>query len=168
MLRGHGLTRSVTVPLSAGLLTDTGTYFDALTAYREGQVTPIVSRLADAAFAAIGNSRRLVTELRELRADWDGRIASRRGSSARRLADLVLRHNVVDSRTIARELEIRIENVGRAVRPLVDAGILTEFTGFTRNRTWEARQVSDVLDEFAARAGRRRPVTAAPPHDLLP
>jgi Fic family protein len=37
MLRGHGLTHNVTVPVSAGLLTDTSAYFDALTAYREGE-----------------------------------------------------------------------------------------------------------------------------------
>ncbi len=36
MLRSKALTRSVTVPVSAGLLADTGAYFEALTAYREG------------------------------------------------------------------------------------------------------------------------------------
>ena len=40
MLRGHGLTRNVTVPVSAGLLTDTNGYFDALTAYRDGRPCP--------------------------------------------------------------------------------------------------------------------------------
>src|SRR3954447_6008619 len=34
MLRGRGLTRNVTVPVSAGLLTTTQAYFDSLTAYR--------------------------------------------------------------------------------------------------------------------------------------
>ena len=36
MLRGHGLTRNVTVPVSAGLLTNKIEYFDALDAYRDG------------------------------------------------------------------------------------------------------------------------------------
>lgn len=38
MLRGHGLTRNVTVPVSAGLLTDTNGYFHSLTAYRQGDI----------------------------------------------------------------------------------------------------------------------------------
>ena len=36
LLRAKGITRNVTVPVSAGLLTDTGAYFDALGEYREG------------------------------------------------------------------------------------------------------------------------------------
>jgi hypothetical protein len=33
--------------------------------------------------------------------------------------------------------------------------VLTEFTGFKRNRMWQSREVIAALDEFAARAGRR-------------
>lgn len=36
MLRAKGVTRSVAVPLSSGLLRDAGAYVDALTAYRAG------------------------------------------------------------------------------------------------------------------------------------
>ena len=46
MLRNKGLTRQVTVPVSAGLLADTDGYIAALTAYRQGDVTPIVERFA--------------------------------------------------------------------------------------------------------------------------
>src|SRR6478735_8500621 len=60
MLRGHRLTRNVTVPVSAGLLTDTRGYFDALTAYREGNPSAIVRKLAEATFAAVTNGRQLV------------------------------------------------------------------------------------------------------------
>ena len=48
MLRNKGMTRQVTVPISAGLLADTGAYFAALTAYREGDAAPIVERFAQA------------------------------------------------------------------------------------------------------------------------
>ena len=65
MLRGHGLTRNVTVPVSAGLLTNTRRYFDALTAYRKGDPAAIVERLAEASLIATVNGRQLVTELRE-------------------------------------------------------------------------------------------------------
>lgn len=40
MLRNKGLTRKITVPVSAGLLADTGRYVAALTACRDGDATP--------------------------------------------------------------------------------------------------------------------------------
>ncbi len=155
MLRGHGLTRNVTVPVSAGLLTETGAYFDALTAYREGDLSAIVERMAHASFAAITNGRQLADELRGLRRGWEDTIRVRRDSSAWRLADVLLRQPVVDARTVAVELDGTPQNARRAITPLVEAGILTEFTGFARNRMWQATAVLAALDAFAARAGRR-------------
>lgn len=155
MLRACELTRTVTVPISAGLLADTGRYFDALTAYRRGDIAPIVQQLADASFAAIANGERLVRDLRETRAEWNDAVTARRNSGAWRLADLLIRQPVIDSRTVARELGIRVENVRRAVDPLIAAGVLVEFTGFARNRMWEAKSVTGALDAFARRAGHR-------------
>jgi Fic family protein len=155
MLRGHGLTRNVTVPVSAGLLIDTGSYFDSLTAYRQGNPASIVENLAEASFAAITNGRQLVLELRAIRAGWNQKIRARRDASTWRLADALIRQPVVDVSTVATELNTSTKNVLRAVDPLVEAGVLGEFTGFTRNRMWQSREVLAALDSFAARAGRR-------------
>ncbi|WP_375479144.1 Fic family protein [uncultured Jatrophihabitans sp.] len=155
MLRGHGLTQNVTVPVSAGLLTDTNAYFDALTAYREGEPATIVQRLAEASFEATTNGRQLVAALREIRAGWDYTIKARRGASAWRVADLVLRQPVIDAATVGAELGIAPQNAQRAIAPLAEAGVLTEFTGLRRNRMWQSREVLAALDDFATRAGRR-------------
>jgi len=155
ILRGHGLTRNVTVPVSAGLLHDTRGYFDALDAYRDGDPAAIVEKLAQASFAATTNGRRLVVELRSIRASWNDKIHARRGSGALRLADVLVRQPVVDAATVATELGVTAQNAQRAIAPLTEAGILVEFTGFARNRMWHSREVLDVLDDFAARAGRR-------------
>lgn len=154
-LRNKGLTRHVTVPVSAGLLAGTDAYFDALTAYRAGDPAPIVERLAEASFRAIGNGRRLVGDLRTIRHDWDARITARRGSSARRAVDVVLRHPVVNARFLASELGVAVPNVYRALRSLVDAEVLIEFSDQKRNRLWRSPEVLDALDRFAARSGRR-------------
>jgi Fic family protein len=155
MLRGHGLTRNVTVPVSAGLLVDTPGYFDSLTAYREGNPASIVEKLAQASFAAVANGRQLILELSGVREDWNQRIRARRDASAWRLADVLIRQPVVDAATVAAELDTTTKNVLRAVDPLVEAGVLTEFTGFARNRMWQSPEVLAALDGFAARAGRR-------------
>jgi len=154
MLR-DGLTQNVAVPVSAGLLTDTASYFDALNAYRAGDPGAIVQRLAQASIAATANGRQLIAELRALRADWEQRITARRGAMAWRLIDLLLRQPVVDAATVAAEFGMAPPNAQRAITPLVDAGVLTEFTGFKRNRMWQAPGVLSALDAFAERAGRR-------------
>ena len=82
-----------------------------LTDYRAGNAGPIVERLAHASFAAVGNGRQLIEELRAIRADWDSRIEVRRGATAWRIADLLLRHPVVNRNLIATELGIAGPNV---------------------------------------------------------
>lgn len=106
MLRGRGLTRNVTAPVSAGPLTKTDAYFASLTAYRDGNAAAIVERVAEASF-------------------------------------------------VADDLGVTPQNALRAIAPLTDSGILTEFTGFRRNRMWQSREVLSALDDFAARAGWR-------------
>ena len=155
MLRGHGLTRKVTVPVSAGLLADTQAYFDTLTTYREGDPAPIVAKLANASFAAVANGRLLVSDLNRIREAWNDKLVARRGSAARRLADVLLRQPVIDAAVVADELGTSVAGALRPIRPLVEAGVLTEFTGFKRNRMWQSREVLSALDDFAARAGRR-------------
>lgn len=155
LLRSKGLTRNVTVPVSAGLLADTDAYFDSLTTYRNGDPDAIVTMIAQASYAAINNGQRLVTDLREVRAGWDARIGARRGSGAVRTADLLLSQPVVDSPMLQRELGISDTAALDSIRRLVDAGVLTKVSGRDRNRKYVANDVLARLDEFAARAGRR-------------
>ncbi|WP_149359426.1 Fic family protein [Lolliginicoccus suaedae] len=155
VLRGRGLARNVTIPISAGLLTDTNRYFDALTFYRDGDPGSIVAAFAEAAFAATSNGRALVADLRGISDHWATVITARRGASAWMLADLLLRQPIVDAASVAAKLGMAPQNALRAIGPLVDAGILTEFTGQQRNRMWQARAVLGAIDAFADRARRR-------------
>ena len=154
-LRSKGLTRNVTVPLSAGLLTDTDAYFEALTRYREGDHLAIVGQFTTAAFRAVANGRRLADDLHAIRAQWQDRITARRGAVVWRIADLLLRRPVVNARVIADELGIASQNTYRSLARLIDAGVVVEFTDRKRNRMWRAPEVLEALDRFAARAGRR-------------
>ncbi len=155
LLKHHGLTHQVTVPVSAGLLVDTAAYFDALGTYRNGDPAPIVHRLADASSAAIGKGRRLVSDLRGIRAGWDDQVRARRGATAWAVADLLLRQPVIDSGLVQRELEVPAMTANRAIDTLVDAAILTKVSGNYRDRKWSAREVLAALDDFARRSGRR-------------
>lgn len=155
MLRNKALTRNVTVPVSAGLLTDTRRYFDALGAYRVGDPSQIVDRFSSAVFAALDNGRHLVSALRDLRESWDDRVQARSDSAAWRVADFLLRRPVVNAALIADELGIDRPNVYRQIAPLEDAGVLVEFTDQKRNRVWRSPEVLAAIDDFARRAGKR-------------
>jgi len=159
MLRHGQLTRNVTVPVSAGLLSDTKAYFDALTTYRLGDLIPIVSQFARAALKAVTNGRVLVGELRQIRQRWQRLIKARSDSAVWRLADLLLRRPVVNARVAAEELGVDVGNVHRYIKPLLDARILTESLDVKRNQVWRAAEVLAALDAFAVRAGRRTPAS---------
>ncbi|MCV7247820.1 Fic family protein [Mycobacterium koreense] len=156
MLRRKGLTRHVTVPVSAGLLTNTDAYFAALNAYRDGEAAPIAEQLSQAALLAVANGRRLVTELRDIRAGWATRVTARRDSAVWKVVDLLVKRPVFNAALLRHELGIATGNARRYIDPLVDAGIVVEFTDRTRNRAWRAPEVLAALDGFAGRAGRRR------------
>lgn len=154
-LRAKGLIRNVTVPVSAGLLTDVDGYFAALTRYRNGEPTPIVESFAAAAFHAVANGRTLVDDLHAIRQDWQERVRARRDAATWRVADLLLRHPVVNAALVASEVGVAPQNIYRSLRPLVDGGVLVDFTDRRRNQLWRAPEILDALDRFAARAGRR-------------
>lgn len=159
MLRNKRLTRQITVPVSAGLLTNTDAYFDALGSYREGDPGPIVERLSAASVLAVVNGRQLVGDLRSIRESWNSKITARRDSAVHRVADLLIRQPVFNARVLQRELAISTGNARRYVDPLTDAGIIIEFTDRTRDRAWRAPEVLSALDAFAVRAGRRPPTS---------
>lgn len=155
LLRAKGLTRKVTVPVSAGLLNDTEGYFDALDAYRRGDPSILVQHLADASFAAINNGRHLVADLHALRSGWNDLVQVRAGATVWRLADLLLRQPVIDSALVQRELEVGAMTANRAIDSLATYEVLTKVSGNRRDRKWSSPDVLAVLDAFAERSGRR-------------
>ncbi|MGH3518260.1 MAG: Fic family protein [Haloechinothrix sp.] len=155
MLRHSGVTRRLTVPVSAGLLTDTGAYFDALGAYRDGDPAPIVRQFSRAFFAAVDSGRQLVGDLTGAYAAWQKDLPSREGSAARRILPHLLSQPAVTVKHIQQHLGVSQPAAQRAVDQLVEAGILNQVSTGKRDRAWIARDVIGALDDFAARSGRR-------------
>ncbi|HVB51784.1 MAG TPA: Fic family protein [Acidimicrobiales bacterium] len=158
ILKNRGLTHNVTVPVSAGLLADTDSYFDALTQYRMGDPVPIIGLMAEASFSAIENGRHLAGDLRNVNDDWHQKLKARSDAAVWRVADLVLRQPAIDSALVQRELSLSQPTTDRAIAQLVDAGIVTRASSNRRYQRWVATDVIDALDAFAQRAGRRSKV----------
>src|SRR6476620_9970023 len=77
-----GAIRRVTVPISAGLLAIRDDYFAALTAYRGGDIEPILRCVAEAARNGTHIGEQLVGTLREVRAGWSEVVTARAGSAS--------------------------------------------------------------------------------------
>jgi len=155
MLRKADVTRRLTVPVSAGLLTDTAAYFHALTDYRNGDVESIVRQFSNASLRAVDNGRHLISDLDDIYRMWDERLSSRRGSAARRLLPHLLNQPAVSVPHVGHTMGVALSAAQRAVEQLQEAGILTRSGGGQRNRVWIAAEVIDALDGFAERVGRR-------------
>ncbi|GEM30431.1 Fic family protein [Nocardia neocaledoniensis NBRC 108232] len=156
MLSSRQLTNHVTVPISAGLLVNTGSYFDALTRFRSGDPEPIVRQFVDAAFYAIGSGRRLVGELRSVRAAYREQTTARADSTAWKLIDRLVAQPVVNSGYVVEAFGISGVAAQRAIDRLVESGVLREVTQRARNRVWQADAILTALDDFAAGIRRVR------------
>lgn len=156
ILKQARATTRATVPVSAGLLADTGAYFDALTAYREGDCGPIVTRFAEAAFAAIGNGRQLAADLLEVHGRWTEAITARRTAAVWRLLPHLLSQPAVTSARVRQLTGLSQPAADSVIDLLRSAGVLSKAAGSRRYVIWVATDVTDALDAFGERARRGR------------
>jgi Fic family protein len=157
MLRHAEVTKNITVPVSAGLLHDVDGYYDALDSYRRGDFRPIIAAFARAAGYAVTNGRQLVRDIAGIEAEWEEKMVGLRSdATARRVAMLAIAHPVLNYETVTQELSIAPTTTFRALETLTDRGVLRAANSQRRNRIWLAEPVLNSLDDFAARAGRRR------------
>ena len=155
MLRRTGVTRNVALPVSAGLLAGLEGYQGALTAYRGGDVEPIVLAFAHAIARAIRNTRTLVTELDGVRETWESKLHARKNSNSWRLLDVLMRRPVISAALAAQELGVKQPNVYPPLHALTEAGIVKSKSEHRLGPFWRADDVLTAIDRFAERAGRR-------------
>ena len=156
MLRSYGITQLITVPVSAGLLSEVEAYYAALTAYRRGELDPIVTEFARAAFRAIDNGETLIRSLARLRDGWAARVQARSHAAVWRALPVVMSQPAVTVNYLSERLRVSKPTAQAAIDQMVSAGILAPANNFRRNRVWVVSEVIDALDAFAERAGRRR------------
>lgn len=156
MLRHDRLTINVTVPVSAGLLTETDRYFQALGAYRDGNPNPIVELGAVASLHAVQNGRQLAREMAEARAEWNIKLRSIRNDSVVwKIVDTLIERPVLDAHSVAEQHGVTPTAARTAINRMAEADVLTQANAGLRFRKWIALDVATALDRFAERAGRR-------------
>ncbi|NLA66470.1 MAG: Fic family protein [Leucobacter sp.] len=155
MLRRRKLTRNVAVPVSAGLLVNVASYHDALTAYREGDVTPIIQSFAVAALRAIPNGQKLIADIDEVKERWHSIIKPRAKSAKAQIFAYALKRPVFTAEMAAEHAGIAVQNVYRDLKSMQDQGYLTISVEHQGPTIWRQADVLKAMDEFAKRAGKR-------------
>ena len=156
MLRRSGLTNKTILPISAGLLTDTHRYFEALSEYRNGYVEPIVSVFSEATFATVANAQTLAADLADIRKGWQDTIKARRDSAVWPLLDYALRSPALKVASVAADLGIPEHRARTAIDLLIDAGLLHTNSTSRRNRVWLVPEVLSAVEDFMERTRRPR------------
>lgn len=157
VLRDKGLARSVTVPVSAGLLRDRAGYFVALDAYRAGDAQPIISVFVSASMHAVAQGERFDHQLQQVQSSWKEQITARSDSAVWRVLEVLPQHPVADAETLATAAGYNPRNIYRALQPLLEAGILIGSNHHRSRRfLYRSPDVLGILDEYADSFGRRQ------------
>lgn len=155
ILRNKGLACNTTPPVSAGLLRDTESYFEALTLFREGDAAPIIRQFAQACRFAATSGRNLIDDLYEQLDEARSLLQGVRSDAAvwRVLPNLIAQP-IINTKYLQKTVELSKPQAERAIKTLNDRGVVAARTGKQRNVVYEHRGILDVLDEYAA--GLRR------------
>jgi Fic family protein len=156
LLNRLGVTMSVMVPVSAGLLRNTKAYFAALDEYRAGNPAAIIQVFAEAALLAVQSGRKLAAELEAVRMQWQSLVQTRSDSGAVRLLDALLAQPVITNARAMQILGTTAANAQAAIDKLVHLEILTQQGTAKRNRVWQADDVLIALDRFALQIRRQQ------------
>lgn len=153
ILRHRGVSRHMTVPISSGLLSDTDSYIAALTAYRKGDIEPIVEQFADASHRAIENAKILREDVVEVRATVLA-TGERRTKNLTAIAQLCTSEPAFTV-SMAVDRGVPLPSAYRLLQRLQDAGIVKAERPIRGVTAWTVPGLTSALDRFAERAGRR-------------
>ncbi len=154
LLRRDGLTKSATLPISAGIVSQKHRYIEALTEYRHGDFVPIIELGADATFAALRNASHLFDDVVKIKELWEERIEDLRADAvAHRVVAALLSHPVVDSAMLEPLVEATKSTIASALTDLARRGVLSAIERSGRGpQRFVAHDVVRALDAFTSRS----------------
>ena len=159
MLRRSGVLSHVTVPVSAGLLTNVDAYMKSLDAYQQGDPMAVVEQLVDALELALVVGRLVAVKLDEVMAGWSERIEERKGSAIRRLPALLAVQPVVSISYVAEHLSITPRAAQSLVGRACEYGILRPIGNKHRGAFYQSDELIDVLEDASSLPSIRRMVS---------
>lgn len=137
-----------TLYLSAFFEKHRGSYYDALTMVRQNnnleQWTKFfLNGVIETAADSIGVFKLIIN----LRQKYEEKIMTlgARSKKAQKLLLFMFSNPIVDNKMVMKEMNISFNSANRLIKALVDLGILTEITGFSRNRLFELKEYLELF-----------------------
>lgn len=156
ILRRRGTTRRVVVPLASAIVARRDSYFEALSAYREGDAGPIVDSFAVGSRIAAQESRITAERVALMPDEWREAVGSpRRGSAAANIVNGLLDHPIFSADEAALRLGGAPSSVYAAITRLHEAGVIKPLTNRTRGQIWIAASLAEELDDLGVRIAAR-------------
>ncbi len=149
------MLRDTTAPISTGLLRDTKCYFRALTSYREGDTTPIITAFADDGRFAAQSGMQLIDRPAELVDEARENLRGfRSDANVWKVVPLLISHPALTATALSQLTGLTPQSAVRTLGQLADVGVLAERTGQRRNRVSIHEEILRVLDQYAEQLRR--------------
>lgn len=152
IFRRRGATTHLVVPLASALVARREHYFDALNAYRAGDLRPLITTFASSSMIAATESRATAARLSQIPNEWRSMVGPiRRRSATDKLLLLLPSTPIVSHDDVAASIDAPRSSVFTAIKRLHEAGVLRPLTDRKRDQIWGASQILDELDELGRR-----------------
>ncbi len=137
----------VPIYLSSFIESNKQNYYDALKAgQQKNQLLPMIAYLSEAIKKSVEEVMVTRNALKGLEKNWQKRGSSREKSTANKALSLLPHYPVFTTKRLAELLNVSVPAAARAVQQLKNDGIITEKTGYLRNRIFVAEEALLILN----------------------
>ena len=175
VLRRRKVAAAYVPPISVILAKSKERYISGLTSFREDGGGPRwIKQFSEAAASSAYLARSYLTAVTVLVEKWRSMLRSaanpRRDSVAWRIIDLLPAHPIITGPIAKAVTGVATSQVSKAMIELQNAGVLTPVSAGTRNRSWEAVGLLEIIGRLEAGdlpIGSTEESMPAPPHRRL-
>lgn len=128
---------------------------DALDAYHEGDIEPVIKCLLDALELAVVIGAGMANAIDAVIDGWREAIQERKGSAIFKLPGLLVEQPVVNAALVSEKLELTERAARNLIGRACEYGMLTKMGNARRGVFYQASDLIDVLEEVADKEGVR-------------
>jgi len=143
-----GILIKPTLYLSAFFEKNRGAYYDSLTMVRQtNDLEQWIRFFLNGVIAIAEDGIRTFKDIINLRYRYEEKIMTlgSRSKKAQKLLLFMFSNPIIDNKKVMKELGISFSSANRLIKTLVNLGLLTEITGFSRNRMFQLKEYLDLF-----------------------
>ena len=143
-----GILTKPTLYLSAFFEKNKGAYYDSLTLVRQtNNLEQWVKFFLNGVIETAKDSIKTFKDIIKLRQYYEEKIMTigSRAKKAQKLLLYMFSHPIVNNKNVVKELSVSFNSANRLIKSLMDLGLLTEITGFSRNRLFVLKEYLDLF-----------------------